>query len=57
MDEAEKLAQRLFVMAQGKIVVGGVPREIIEDKVKKSALEIREAASLELRQTDEILSQ
>ena len=57
MDEAEKLAQRLFVMAQGKIVVEGVPREIIEDKVKKFALEIREADSFELRQTDKILSQ
>lgn len=57
MDEAEKLAQRLFVMAHGKIVVEGVPREIIEDKVKKFALEIREADSLKLRQTERIISQ
>jgi len=57
MDEAEKLAQRLFVMARGKIVVEGVPREIIEDKVKKFALEVREADSFKLQQTDGILSQ
>ncbi len=57
MDEAEKLAQRLLVMAHGKIVVEGVPREIIEDKVKKFALEIREADSFILQQPDGILSQ
>jgi lipooligosaccharide transport system ATP-binding protein len=57
MDEAEKLAQRLLVMAHGKIIVEGVPREIIADKVKKFALEIREADSFNLQQTDKILSQ
>ncbi len=57
MDEAEKLAQRLIVMAHGRIVVEGVPHEIIKDKVKKFALEIREADSFNLRQTDKILSQ
>lgn len=56
MDEAEKLAQRLFVMAHGKIIVEGVPQKIIEDKVKKFALEIREADSVELQQIDQILS-
>lgn len=57
MDEAEKLAQRLFVMARGKIVVEGEPHQIIEDKVKKFALEIREADPLELLQTPQIISQ
>ena len=57
MDEAEKLAQRLFVMAQGKIIVEGVPQNIIEDKVKKFALEVREAGSFELQKAAGILSQ
>jgi len=57
MEEAEKLAQRLFVMARGKIVIKGVPRKIIEDKVKKFALEIRQADSKELQKTDRIISQ
>ncbi len=43
MDEAEKLAQRLFVLAHGKIIVEGTPSDIIEKSVKKFALEIREA--------------
>lgn len=57
MDEAEKLAQRLFVLAHGKIVVEGAPREIIEDRVKKFALEVREADALCLQQANNILSQ
>ena len=57
MDEAEKLAHRLLVMAHGKIIAEGVSRQIIEDKVKKFALEIREADSFNLQQTDGILSQ
>jgi len=57
MDEAEKLAQRLFVMAQGRIIVEGIPQNIIEDKVKKFALEVREAGSLELQKNEGILSQ
>ncbi|MDQ3749588.1 MAG: ABC transporter ATP-binding protein, partial [Acidobacteriota bacterium] len=58
MDEAEKLAQRLFFMAHGKIIIEGVPRQIIEKKVKKFALEIREANLLNLQKTDRnILSQ
>jgi lipooligosaccharide transport system ATP-binding protein len=57
MDEAEKLAQRLFVMARGNIIVEGIPRQIIEDKVKRFALEIREAGSIKLQQIDRILSQ
>jgi len=57
MDEAEKLAQRLFVMAHGKIVVEGAPHKIIEDKVKKFALEIREAGLERLRKVEGIISQ
>ncbi|MCY7346809.1 MAG: ABC transporter ATP-binding protein [Pyrinomonadaceae bacterium] len=57
MDEAEKLAQRLLVMAQGKIVVEGVPRKIIENRVKKFALEIREADPIELQNVNGIISQ
>lgn len=58
MDEAEKLSQRLLVMSHGKIIVEGVPREIIEEKVKKFALEIRDAGELELKPVNEnILSQ
>ncbi len=53
MDEAEKLCQRLLVMSLGKIVAEGVPRELIEEKVKKYALEIREADSLQLQTVNE----
>ncbi len=52
MDEAEKLCQRLLVMSHGKIVAEGVPRELINEKVKHYALEIREAASLPLQKTN-----
>jgi len=52
MDEAEKLAQRLFFMTNGKIVIEGVPRQIIEEKVKKFALEIREANLLNVQTTN-----
>lgn len=58
MDEAEKLAQRLILMAHGRIVVEGVPSRIIEEKVKNFALEIREAGSVELQPTaDRIITQ
>ena len=52
MDEAEKLAQRLFFLAHGKIIIEGVPRQIIEEKVKKFALEIREANLLNIQTTN-----
>lgn len=56
MDEAEKLCQRLLVMSHGKIAAEGVPRELIYEKVKRYALEIREADSLPLQKTgDNIL--
>jgi len=41
MDEAEKLSNRLIILSDGKIISEGVPREIIEQNVKKFALEIR----------------
>ena len=49
MDEAEKLAQRLVLMSKGKIVIEGVPHQIINERVKKYALEIREAGDSELK--------
>lgn len=57
MDEAEKLAQRLLVMAHGKIIVEGLPQKIIADKVKNYALEVREAENVELQNVGGILSQ
>ena len=53
MDEAEKLAQRLILMSHGKIVVEGVPAQIIDEKVKTFALEIREVGLLELQKVGE----
>lgn len=52
MDEAEKLSRRLILMSHGKIVVEGIPRQIIEEKVKKFALEIREVEAVEIQTTD-----
>jgi lipooligosaccharide transport system ATP-binding protein len=49
MDEAEKLAHRLILMANGKIVAQGVPRDLINEKVKRYALEIREAGERDLQ--------
>lgn len=43
MDEAEKLSHRLLLLARGKVVVEGVPKQIVRAKVKKFALEIRQA--------------
>lgn len=53
MEEAEKLCNRLIIMAQGKIVAEGVPRELIEKNVKRYALEIREAASMPILKTNQ----
>jgi lipooligosaccharide transport system ATP-binding protein len=53
MDEAEKLAQRLILMSHGKIVVEGEPAQIIDEKVKTFALEIREVGLLELQKVGE----
>jgi lipooligosaccharide transport system ATP-binding protein len=58
MDEAEKLSQRLLVMSHGKIIAEGVPRRIIEENVKKFALEVRDVGALELQTVGEnILAQ
>lgn len=58
MDEAEKLAQRLVLMSKGKIVVEGVPHQIIEERVKKYALEIREAGNIDIKRVKkEIIGQ
>lgn len=48
MDEAEKLSQRLLVMSRGKIIAEGAPRRIIEENVKKFALEIRDVGMMDL---------
>jgi lipooligosaccharide transport system ATP-binding protein len=45
MDEAEKLCHRLIVMSRGEIVAEGVPRELINERAKSYALEIREVNS------------
>jgi lipooligosaccharide transport system ATP-binding protein len=52
MDEAEKLCNNLIVMADGEIITRGVPRDIINQKVKKLALEIKDFEELHL--TDKI---
>lgn len=41
MDEAEKLSNRLIILSDGKIISEGIPKEIIEQKVRKFALEVR----------------
>lgn len=53
MDEAEKLAQRLILMSHGTIVIEGVPAQIIDEKVKTFALEVRDASSFELQKVGE----
>lgn len=53
MDEAEKLAQRLILMSHGTIVIEGVPAQIIDEKVKTFALEVRDASSFELQEVGE----
>lgn len=53
MDEAEKLSQRLILMSHGKILIEGFPRRIVEETVKRFALEIRAADDGELQPTDE----
>jgi len=37
MDEAEKLAQRMLLLSDGKITIEGAPRQIIQEKVKNFA--------------------
>lgn len=58
MDEAEKLSHRLLVMSHGKIIAEGAPRQIIEENVKKFALEIRDVGMMDLLSVNErILAQ
>lgn len=52
MEEAEKLCQRLFVMAHGKIITRGNPKEIISSRVKDFALEIRDTGNRHLIETE-----
>jgi lipooligosaccharide transport system ATP-binding protein len=49
MEEAEKLCQQLLVLSKGKIVACGNPRELIEAKISRFALEIRDADNLPLQ--------
>ncbi|MBA3285639.1 MAG: hypothetical protein H0U27_11355 [Nitrosopumilus sp.] len=42
-------------MAHGKIIIEGVPRQIIEESVKKFALEIREANLLNIQTINKII--
>lgn len=53
MDEAEKLCQRLIVMSDGKIIAEGIPRDLINQKVKKYALEVREANTMDLQSNNQ----
>ena len=55
MDEAEKLCQRIIVMAHGKIIAEGVPAELIGKTLKKFALEIREALETDAIKKENIL--
>lgn len=48
MDEAEKLCRRLIVLAQGRIVAEGDPRDLITRQVKTYALEIRDVVGVSL---------
>ena len=51
MEEAEKLCERLVVMDRGRIIATGSPRELVQSSVSSYALEVRDAASLPLRET------
>jgi lipooligosaccharide transport system ATP-binding protein len=58
MDEAEKLAQRMILMAHGKIVIAGIPKQIIEEKVKNFTLEVRDVSDIDLQTAgDKIIAQ
>lgn len=56
MDEAEKLAKNLIVMSDGKIIIKGAPPQIIKEKVKTFALEIRDAGTSNLKKTAGVIS-
>jgi len=48
MEEAEKLCERLIVMDKGRILAFGSPRELIQQRVSRYALEVRDADALSL---------
>ena len=49
MDEAERLCDRLLVIDRGRLVAEGPPRELVTQNFSNYALEVRDAADLELR--------
>ncbi len=51
MEEAEKLCERLLVMDRGRILATGSPRDLVEQKVSRYALEVRDAEMIPLRET------
>jgi lipooligosaccharide transport system ATP-binding protein len=56
MDEAERLCDRLLVIDKGRLVAEGPPRELVTRNFSNYALEVRDAADLELR-TDNLPSE
>jgi lipooligosaccharide transport system ATP-binding protein len=56
MEEAEKLCHRLIMMSHGSIVAEGVPKELIGERAKSYALEVREAADIPLQVTESNIS-
>jgi len=51
MEEAEKLCERLLVLDRGRILAEGTPRDLVQQKVSRFALEVRDADDLPLRET------
>ncbi len=51
MEEAEKLCERLLVMDRGVILATGSPRELVQQKVSRYALEVRDAETIPLRES------
>lgn len=49
MDEAERLCDRLLVIDRGRLVAEGPPRALVTQSFSHYALEVRDAADLELR--------
>jgi lipooligosaccharide transport system ATP-binding protein len=48
MDEAEKLCERLIVIDRGRILATGAPRELVNSRVSRYALEVRDVDTLPL---------
>lgn len=55
MEEAEKLCQRIIIMAHGRIIAEGVPAGLIGKTLKKFALEIREAMEADMLEKENVL--